>query len=865
MWKQQQKDSVIIKLALLMAITTSPMVANLLISRPVQAENQSDTPAFSLPQQVDNGTVVKIDGSRNFISVNQSLKENFEKQFPGTQVEIAINGNEDAIKAVLDGKADLASLGRKLTSEEKAQGLEEVLVRREKIAIVVGTNNPFSDGITIEEFAKIFRGEITDWSEIGKVKGKIRFIDRPSISDTRTSFSEYPIFQPGELVTGANAVQMVEDNTANIIKELGNDGISYILANQVSNLQDVRVLKVQDYLPNNSKYPFSQSFVYVYKQNPSPKVRDFLGFILAKPGQESIESAKQAEALAIAASALQTFTLPSSTDTPTNTPTDTPTDTQNTSLPPITENLVTPQSTDNGGEIQLVNPLDNPSMITKNMRFFLLLPLFLIAGLSSFLPLWLRRKKQSQSLEKTQLPLNQESESISEAIPTISESELPTAIITNHHNGNGNGNGLNGANYYKEDNSQELTLINNIALIDIPEKTLPNDQVKEIPKPDLDYGEVVWDTEAPVQVVNSHYPQIPNIHHKPIDADISSDEFSNSLLEAPEPTKAVYPGKITSLSELLGIDPASVKEDSILSEVKEDTTLSELLGIDPASVKEDSILSEVKEDTNLSELLGIDPAPVGQQPQESDLPPELGEALKAIISENELKIRDIENEISPTPLHPTATDEAIAMELDAEIEAWTNINQINSGNTKITFTPRTPKWAYVSWYISDNHQQTLQSQGFTILAIRLYDVTNLDLSYQRPQLVQQYECETAIYDRYVPIPRGERDYMTEIGYLNHDNRWLYLARSGVVRIFSRPSADFWFVVDAELVIHGATEEGATVTIDGQKIKVNSDGTFKLTVPFIDNSVDYHLTATSANQEDSKTLDRKFFQEQKESN
>jgi phosphate transport system substrate-binding protein len=204
------------------------------------------------------------------------------------------------------------------------------------------------------------------------------------------------------------------------------------------------------------------------------------------------------------------------------------------------------------------------------------------------------------------------------------------------------------------------------------------------------------------------------------------------------------------------------------------------------------------------------------------------------------------------------------MELDAEIEAWTNINPINAtGNTRIIFTPRTPKWAYLSWYISEDHQQILHNQGFTILAIRLYDVTNLDLSYQLPHFDAQYECETAINDRYVPIPRGERDYMTEIGYVNNDNQWLCLARSGTVRIFSRPSTDFWVVVDTELVLYGATEAGANVTIDGQKVKVNSDGTFKLTVPFVDNLVDYQIMATSANREHTKTIDKKFFQEQKE--
>ncbi len=823
MWQQQKKDSVIIKLALLMTITTSPMVANLLISLPVPAESKNQTPAFPLAKKVANGTVVKVDGSINSIIVNQSLKEKFETQFSGTQVEISVNGNEDAVKAVLDGRVDLASLGRKLTPEEKAQGLEQVLVRREKIAIIVGINSPFSANLTTEQFAKIFRGEITEWSELGNAKGKIRFIDRPVNSDTRTSLSEYPVFKTGPLLTGSNAVQMVEDNTTDIIKELGNDGISYVLANQISKLSDVRVLKVQNYLPDNPKYPFSQSFVYVYKENPSPKVRDFLGFILAKPGEESIKAAREAEALAIAARSLQSMSIPMAA-----TSTATPTASQNPSIVTIPSTLATPQPPEPQGETELVNPLNNPSMITKNMRFFLLLPLFLIAGLSSFLPLWLRRKNRtavsstSLSPEEAQPSSNLESDSLSGTDFTLSDSEVFASIINNNSNGNGNG-----ANNYKEKNSQEITAIGNTAVIDIPQTTSANNQIKEIAEIDLDLGEVIWDTEAPVIVVNSHFPQIPNINHNQINADIPTDEFSNSLLEAP----ATKSNQITSLSELLGITSTQVKSDS-----------------------------------SLSEILNTVPQTVTQPPQNQDLlydlPSELGEALNAITSQITPKTLEIEEEIYPTPLYPTATDEDIAIELDADIEAWTNTNSVNvTEDTRIIFTPRTPKWAYLSWYISENHQQILQNQGLTTLAIRVYDVTNLDLSYQRPQFEAEYECETATSNRYVPISRGERDYMTEIGYVNHDNQWLCLARSGTVRIFSRPSTEFWVVVDAELVLYGATEEGANVTIDGQKIKVNPDGTFKLTIPFVDNLVNYHITATSANKEHTKAIDKKFFQEQ----
>ncbi|MFM6279305.1 MAG: hypothetical protein ACKN9K_13295, partial [Dolichospermum sp.] len=44
MWQQQKKDTVIINLALLMSIATSPMVASFLISAPLPAESQTRTP-----------------------------------------------------------------------------------------------------------------------------------------------------------------------------------------------------------------------------------------------------------------------------------------------------------------------------------------------------------------------------------------------------------------------------------------------------------------------------------------------------------------------------------------------------------------------------------------------------------------------------------------------------------------------------------------------------------------------------------------------------------------------------------------------------------------------------------------------------
>ncbi|MFO5476389.1 MAG: DUF4912 domain-containing protein [Dolichospermum sp.] len=546
----------------------------------------------------------------------------------------------------------------------------------------------------------------------------------------------------------------------------------------------------------------------------------------------------------------------SQTRTPAFSPTATSSINQDPSLLPVPTSPATDQPIEQPieveNEIQLVNPFTNPSMLTTNLGFLLLLPLLLITGLS--LPLlWGRKKRSLKTTASNSNILDSEDSEDNHLFQEATKETLDAAIpatTTNNHN---NHNGLNG-NHSQEDIFPQATAANNLTRT---QTISPKEQIKEINELDGHNG-TMWDTEAPVIVVNNHYPPIPIIHHDLIDSDIPIDEFTNSLLETPEPltsTSSESDQKTMSLSELLNRHPAPI-EAPIQTPIQ-------------APIKEDKYIS-------LSELLGISfPSTHKSPPTQklaSDLPSNLEEALNSISNDIELNIPQIAEEILPTPFHPTTTDENIAMELDAEIAAWTTMNQINANeNTRIIFTPRTPKWAYVSWYISDsdklkqniNHQKRLQNQGFMTLAVRLYDVTNLDLSYQLPELVQQYECETAIHDCYIPIPKGERDYMTEIGYLINDHQWLCLARSGTVHVFSGPSTDFWFVVDTELVIYGATKQDAIVTIDGQNVKLNADGTFKVSLPFVDNLVDYQMTATSANEENTKTIYQKFFQEQKE--
>jgi len=104
------------------------------------------------------------------------------------------------------------------------------------------------------------------------------------------------------------------------------------------------------------------------------------------------------------------------------------------------------------------------------------------------------------------------------------------------------------------------------------------------------------------------------------------------------------------------------------------------------------------------------------------------------------------------------------------------------GESRIVLMPRDPQWAYAYWDIPNEQKEVMRYQGGIRLALRFYDVTDINLSYQRPHSLQQYECDELAREWYLPVPVSDRDYVVEIGYITGDGRWLLLARSASVRI-----------------------------------------------------------------------------------
>ena len=141
----------------------------------------SDTPAASV-----SGTV-STDGSTSMEKVIGALSESYMAANKDVTVNYNPTGSGACITAVQEGTCDIGLSSRALKDEEKAAGLKETVLAYDGIAIIVHPDNPVSD-LSIEQIAKLYTGEITNWKDVGGSDAEVVLIGREAASGTRDGF-----------------------------------------------------------------------------------------------------------------------------------------------------------------------------------------------------------------------------------------------------------------------------------------------------------------------------------------------------------------------------------------------------------------------------------------------------------------------------------------------------------------------------------------------------------------------------------------------------------------------------------------------------------------------------------------------------
>ncbi len=246
--------------------------------------------------------MLQIKGSDTLINLVQRLAEVYMQKNPGKYIAITGGGSGTGIAALINGKCDIANASRLMKSKEITQANERgispkrAVIAMDGLSVITNGQNPV-DGLTMEEIGRIFRGEITNWKEVGGDNMSIALYGRQSNSGTFVFFRD-------AVLKGDYSQKMKRMNgNAQIVEAIKQDvsAIGFVGVGYVKNEGGLNVVKVAsrpgaDYAsPLNAidvktgKYPISRPLNQYINGRAEGAIRDFIAFELSEEGQEIVQ------------------------------------------------------------------------------------------------------------------------------------------------------------------------------------------------------------------------------------------------------------------------------------------------------------------------------------------------------------------------------------------------------------------------------------------------------------------------------------------------------------------------------------------------------------------------------------------------
>ncbi|MEE0867860.1 MAG: phosphate ABC transporter substrate-binding protein [Clostridia bacterium] len=237
-----------------------------------------------------SGTV-STDGSTSMEKVIGALGESFMQENDAVTFTYNPTGSGSGITAVNEGRCDIGLSSRSLKDEEKAQGLTETVLAYDGIAIIVNPQNKVSD-LSLEDVAKVFTGEVTNWEDLGGDDSEIVLIGREAGSGTRDGFesitkTEEKCVYRQELTSTGDVITTVSQNEG---------AIGY--ASLASVKDSVKSLSINGVTPSEStvksgEYVVQRPFVLVTKagKDLSPAAKAFFDYITSSDASAIISQA----------------------------------------------------------------------------------------------------------------------------------------------------------------------------------------------------------------------------------------------------------------------------------------------------------------------------------------------------------------------------------------------------------------------------------------------------------------------------------------------------------------------------------------------------------------------------------------------
>ncbi|MBD6617526.1 phosphate ABC transporter substrate-binding protein [Komarekiella sp. 'clone 1'] len=249
----------------------------------------------SVTSQADSQaqTIIKIGGSSSTVTVLKLLAQAYQSQHKTVTIEfISTSQSEGAIAALKNDIIDIASSSHKLKSEE-----ENVKIQYRELAqdlLLVATHNSVKGvtNLSTKQLKSIYKGDITNWRELGGANADIIVLDRPEDESAKKLLRKYYL---GEEKTTTKAVILnKEGELIETLQSTPNSIGAFSLASSIINQSTVNRLSLNGVAPKvqnftNGQYKMVRHIGILWDKAPSAATQGFIDFIFGSEGEKLLQ------------------------------------------------------------------------------------------------------------------------------------------------------------------------------------------------------------------------------------------------------------------------------------------------------------------------------------------------------------------------------------------------------------------------------------------------------------------------------------------------------------------------------------------------------------------------------------------------
>ncbi|WP_374711941.1 phosphate ABC transporter substrate-binding protein [Symbiobacterium terraclitae] len=231
------------------------------------------------------GTIT-ASGSTALLPLASIAAEIFEEQHPNATVNVSGGGSYNGLAQVAAGAVEIGNSDVAATGD-LARELVEHKVAIAPFVIIAHPENPVT-GLTTEQLARMLRGEITNWREVGGPDLEVMVVSRQQSSGSRATIVEKVLGGEGDISPQA----LVQDSNGKVVATvqytpgaIGYVDAAYFRPNKVKALELDGVAYSPEAVLRGEWPIFAYEYMYT-RGEPNELTRAFLDFVLSPEFQE---------------------------------------------------------------------------------------------------------------------------------------------------------------------------------------------------------------------------------------------------------------------------------------------------------------------------------------------------------------------------------------------------------------------------------------------------------------------------------------------------------------------------------------------------------------------------------------------------